>query len=206
MINKEKLEDNLRFNAAKEFFDKAIEDEVGIKLSKDVFVAGGAIRAFHSSSERIKDIDIFFTSEEHFAKAALEIDMESANVIVEDEKHIKIKNKKYSIDLIRTVFGNPEEIISKFDFSVCMFALDSEYFYYEENSFIDLSKKQIMINTITYPASTLLRLLKYTRKGYRICNNELYKVLKSINEHEIKVAPEKEEEKKIGYEFFAGID
>ena len=37
-----------------------------------------------------------------------------------------------------------------------------------------------MINKITYPESTISRMNRYIRKGFYICNGELYKIIQSI--------------------------
>jgi len=61
-----------------------------------------------------------------------------------------------------------------------MFAIDRQKVYYGETSFIDLSKKQLMINKISMPASTLSRAFRYYKKGFIMCNGEMLKLLVSI--------------------------
>ena len=41
-----------------------------------------------------------------------------------------------------------------------------------------------MINKITYPLSTTSRMVRYLKKGFNICNGELYKIIASIQEEE----------------------
>lgn len=46
-----------------------------------------------------------------------------------------------------------------------MFAVDNEKIYHGETTFIDLAKRQLMINKITYPASSMSRAFRYYKKG-----------------------------------------
>ena len=102
---------------------------------------------------------------------------------------MKVLYKKKTFDLVKIFFKNPKETINNFDFTVSMFAVDKDNVYYDDMSFVDLSKRQLMINKITYPESTISRMNRYIRKGFYICNGELYKIIQSIgkkyiDEHE----------------------
>ena len=63
-----------------------------------------------------------------------------------------------------------------------MFAVDTETVYYGETTFIDLAKRQLMINKITYPASTLSRAFRYYKKGFSMCLGEMKKLVESIQD------------------------
>lgn len=47
-------------------------------------------------------------------------------------------------------------------------------------SFIDLSKSQLMLNDMPYPASTLRRAFKYIKKGFSICPGEISKIINAV--------------------------
>jgi hypothetical protein len=98
-----------------------------------------------------------------------------------------------------------------------MFAVDQEKIYHGETTFIDLAKRQLMINKITYPASSLSRAFRYYAKGFRMCNGEMKKLFEAIQSapkeepkqpKENQSEPKKEEQLSSGElgAFFAGID
>lgn len=90
-------------------------------------------------------------------------------------------------------------------------AVDLQTVYYGETTFIDLSKKQLMINKITYPASTMSRAFRYYKKGFSMCLGEMKKLIESIQDVP-KPEPKKndqeqnEEDVSSGDDFFSGID
>jgi hypothetical protein len=145
------------------------------------WIAGGSVRDYFQSIPINTDIDIFFPNEtemnkclEYFKKS------EISEILWESEHGCKIKYKKHTFDIIKHYFNSPIDSIENFDFTVSMFAVDNDYVYHGETSFIDLSKKQIMINKITYPPSTMKRIIKYTKKGFYICDGELKKAIIAI--------------------------
>jgi hypothetical protein len=97
-----------------------------------------------------------------------------------------------------------------------MFAVDFENLYHGESSFIDLAKRQLMLNKITYPPSTLSRAFRYYKKGFSMCLGEMKTLIESIQEMPKEDKEEKErtpgegeEERKSSGEFrgfFTGID
>lgn len=122
---------------------------------------------------------------------------------------IEYNGRKY--DLVKKWFKTPQETIDAFDFTVSMIAIDTNRVYVGETTFIDLSKRQLIINKITYPASTMSRAFRYYKKGYYMCQGEMKKIVESIQSMELTI--EDDEEKKdeppsgdILSDFFRGID
>ena len=97
------------------------------------FICGGCFKNI-MNRERVKDLDIFFRSEEDWHKACLYFDDEvrkEATVWAfnyENKKVKSYKNRKTGIviELCRTVFGEPKDVLDKFDFTITKFA------YYKE--------------------------------------------------------------------------
>ena len=95
-----------------------------------------------------------------------------------------------------------------------MFAVDVNQVYHGPTSFIDLAKRQLMINKITYPKSTLNRAFKYYPKGFRICNGEQKKIIEAlmvegaVNQSVISNASNNEEDEYTSFDngYFTGID
>ena len=91
-----------------------------------------------------------------------------------------------------------------------MFAVDKEKVYYGESSFIDLSKRQLMINKISIPPSTLSRAFRYYKKGFNMCHGEMRKLVESIQD--MKKSEERivklidDNELSVSMRYFAGFD
>lgn len=180
-------------------FDKCVELFGKIILSKLYknnvlcWVAGGSVRDYFSSNNSKlldTDFDIFFPDDANYAMAlkfftdeALKVnDSIKVSKLFENENGYKIKYGDNTFDLVKKHFNSPKETIDNFDFTVSQFAVDGTNVYYGESSFVDLSKKQLVINKILYPASTYYRAFKYYVKGYRMCKGEMLKIIKSLQE------------------------
>lgn len=184
----------LQIDNCVDFFNKLIFDKLVEKQSWDgnliiikkvpikCWVAGGALKSYFLG-KKPTDIDIFFPNQEEFEKAK-EL-FHGDYPIFENDNVVKYKYKDYTIDLCKKHFPTPQETIDNFDFTVTCCAVDSIQIYHHPSFFIDLAKKQLMINKITYPVSTLWRLQKYILGGFRICKQEMLKIVKSIQDYTI---------------------
>lgn len=150
------------------------------------WIAGGSVRDYFMGIPVKTDIDIFFPNEEEYKKAEKFFKQKNGEVKWNSDNGMKIKYKKKTFDLVKKFFKNPKDTINNFDFTVSMLAVDKNNVYFGETTLIDLAKRQLMINKITYPASTTSRMVRYLKKGFNICNGELYKIIKSIQEEERK--------------------
>lgn len=185
--------------------------EAGIKC----WIAGGALRDYFAGVKVLTDHDIFFPNENEFDKAKTFFKAKEAKIKWESENGMKVVYNGRTYDLIKKFFEGPQETINEFDFTVSMLAVDDKNIYHGETTFIDLAKRQLMINKITYPASTLSRAFRYYKKGFSMCLGEMKKLIESIQN-----MPKPEEQKegqKTGGEnenssgdalvgFFIGID
>lgn len=107
------------------------------------FICGGCFKNI-MNRQRVKDLDIFFRSEEDWHEACTYFDSHTRGYDLEGEpvpeedatyffhyENSKVKaykNKKTGIviELCKTVFGTPEEVLNNFDFTITKFA------YYKE--------------------------------------------------------------------------
>ena len=111
------------------------------------FVAGGCFKNLFSG-ERPKDVDVFFRSQNDWNAAAEALgkdsDFEPAytseNVV--GYRHIASNT---NLELVRTIFGSPEEIISQFDFTVAKFA------YYSETEEDESGVAQLVYKAVYHP-------------------------------------------------------
>lgn len=162
-----------RFNAIKAFISYGF-------LRENVILAGGSLRTFVDPKDCVKDFDLFFLGEEiKETKDKLEEEIKAKGgkkifQCKEDELRsfelhgmkiqlISIKNKKYS---------SVEHLLDSFDINASRFALsvEGDYFYlhFTRQSILDIKKKHITINVVTYPVATIKRICKFKEKGYNV--------------------------------------
>ncbi len=181
-------------------------NEAGIKC----WLAGGALRDYFMGIKIDTDYDIFFPDESQYEKAKVYFKAKEAFVKWESDNGMKVVYNNRTFDLIKKFFATPQETINAFDFTVSMFAVDAEKVYHGESTFIDLAKRQLMFNKITYPASTLSRSFRYYKKGFSMCAGEMKKLVEAIqNMPKKEIEKDEEPEKESSGDammFFTGID
>lgn len=155
------------------------------------FIAGGCIKNLFSN-ERMKDIDVFFSGEEEFHKAQRYFESQADyKKHYENPKVVAFREQKSNqmIELIKATYGTPEEIISKFDFSITKFAYYKEanddttvYKIIHHKDFFEHLhlKKLVLTQEILFPVSTFERTLRYTSYGYGLCRESKIYLLNAI--------------------------
>lgn len=167
-------------------FDNAIERYNKIILTElkeagiICWLAGGALRDYFMGVRVVTDYDIFFPSEIEYQKTATFFKAKQAEIKWESDNGMKVKYNNRTYDLVKKYFATPQETIDAFDFTVSMLAIDTQKVYTGETTFIDLSKRQLMINKITFPASTMSRAFRYYKKGFTMCQGEMKKIVEAI--------------------------
>lgn len=166
------------------------------EFGESVWLAGGAVRRLFEGKKPDSDFDFFFkdqTSTENFEDELIEM---GARLLSENDK-----NKKYilpssipedmegedvylpemEIQCINfQYFDSPKAVIDSFDFTICMFAFDGDYFYIGDFSLWDLARKKLVINKVTYGVATVRRLMKYANQGFTACGGCLTQILRSV--------------------------
>jgi hypothetical protein len=205
----------IQFDNAVERYGKIILNEMN-KADIKCWLAGGALRDYFMGVPVKTDYDMFFPNEIEYEKARTYFKAKECEVKWESDNGCKVKYNGLTYDLVKKFFKDPQTTIEAFDFTVSMFAVDSEKIYHGETTFIDLAKRQLMINKITYPASSLSRSFRYYKKGFTMCIGEMKKLFEAIqNEPKEEQKPqenisknEEEKDKSSGElgKFFRGID
>lgn len=203
----------IQFENAVSRYKKIILDELSESANVKCWIAGGSIRDYFMGVKIQTDYDLFFPNETEYLKAEKYFTQAGALVKWQSENGMKVVYKGRTFDLVKHFFSGPQETIDNFDFTVSMLAVDSERVYHGQTTFIDLAKRQLMINKITYPASTLSRAFRYHKKGFSICLGEQKKIFDSINSFKVEpVEPtetgessENQTSMSLGA-FFIGID
>lgn len=156
------------------------------------FIAGGCFKNIFTD-QKIKDVDIFFERIEDWNEALnyYKSQTQDFSFVYENDnatgfKHIKSNQK---LEIIKSRFGKPEELIRNFDFTIAKFAYykdtsndDVEYkFIYHPDFFEHLTlKKLVMDESSLFPVNTFERSYKYQRYGFGMCRETKQKLLKLL--------------------------
>jgi hypothetical protein len=151
----------------------------------DCWVAGGSVRDYFMGIPVVTDHDLFFRNEKDYAKAKDFFEKKDAELLWDSENGTKFKYKGRRFDLIKHYYVSPTACIHSFDFTVSMLAVDRANVYAGETSFIDLAKRQLMINELPFPINTMARILRYYKKGFTMCIGELRKVILAIQKTDV---------------------
>jgi hypothetical protein len=145
------------------------------------WVAGGTLRDYFSEKKLNSDCDIFFPNINEFNKAKNYFISRGAKIIWESDNGMKVTYNGKTFDLIKIFMPNPKETISRFDFTISMFATDGKEIYLGKNSLKDLQDSKLVINTVVNPLSTLKRVLKHYKKGFTMSAEETKKLYYHLN-------------------------
>lgn len=171
------------------------------------YIAGGCFKNIFKN-EKAKDVDVFFENEADFESAKELFDEnEDYTEIYENENAVGYYDtkKKVSIDLVKSKFHSPDEMISSFDFTITKFALYKEEVesedgflsekevsrkeelkvVYHEDFFQHLTLNRLVIDgeigSIQFPLNTFDRILRYSKYGYAPCTGTKTKIVRAIN-------------------------
>lgn len=201
----------IQFESAVKRYNEIILDELN-KAEIKCWLASGALRDYFMGVPVKTDYDIFFPNEIEYNKAKVYFKAKEAEIKWESDNGMKVKHNGKTYDLVKKFFSDPQTTIEAFDFTTSMIAVDNEKVYHGETTFIDLAKRQLMVNKITYPASTLSRAFRYYKKGFSMCLGEMKKIIEAIQEmpkeEKKEENTENNEDKSSGElgAFFIGID
>lgn len=163
--------------------------EINELLPEGALIAGGCfesiIRGFSP-----KDIDIFFKNKESLKESVANLTNQGFKLI-EDPKHLDDEEKRFvtikkegypDLQLIKIrYYGSLKELLDTFDFTAAQIGFDKQELLMNEASLIDILRKRLVINKITYPSSTLRRMIKYSKKGYYICNGQFQFLVEEVS-------------------------
>lgn len=199
---------NQRTDNCVKYFSELILDELATVISEnpipgnlitvlaaksDVWVAGGSVRAWFAS-ERIYDIDLFF-SDEAIREVALKHLLANGGELVYQNGNVdKVKYNDRIFDFCKKYYDDAEKCIAEFDYTVSQAAVTVEDFVCDDRFFMDLASKRLAFNKITYSASTLYRFQKYARRGYWMCKGEMVKLIKALRMEETDFSEENAEQ------------
>lgn len=167
------------------------------------WIAGGALLRTYCGNKLISDIDVFFSSDVQFNEYISELKSAKSNkyTVVREEKtswffsiYIKYMECEYKIQCIKMkYFSDIRNLLSNFDINICMIAYDGTNIIICDGFFESVKAKKFLfnLNSITMPKFHIKRLVKYTKYGYEIEDENLAKftkVLMKCNVSEEKVS------------------
>lgn len=156
-----------------------------IKEKENCYLAGGALRSI-LVGEKPNDWDFYFQNESSMTRVGIVINPVSVSI----SKFCKtLKTKDGSlIQLVSVVYGKPEEVLEKFDFSICKIIL-----WYASGKgwkalvgtgfFEDLAVKRLRYvapKGHPHAGSSLLRTRKFLARGYHLPVESLAKILTDL--------------------------
>lgn len=188
------------------------------------FIAGGCFKNIFNG-EKVKDIDMFFKDEKElnnarrlFTEKDYKETYETKNVVAFRETD-RDGNPGIVIELVKKVFGTPEEIVSKFDFTITKFAYYKEkvdddptdemplgdshienHILCDDMFFEHLFMKRLVIDgELTKPVNSLERMIRYIKYGYMPCRETKLKLLNAIKDSDI-------DENELSASLYDGLD
>jgi len=156
---------------------------------ENIFVGGGYLRSI-VSGEKINDVDVFVKSEKDAELLAHKLAVDKKDIYKTDNAYTV--RGKMTIQIIhRWLFEKPEDVSNSFDFTICCAVIfcngtpnhfDQETgekekiqiewsSYCDDRFYVDLASKRLIYRCPVRnedAGGSMLRVLKYYQKGYRI--------------------------------------
>lgn len=162
-----------------------------VSPTKDVWIAGGAIRQWFNDGELVTDIDVFGKNQESLDNFISE-KLWAAKKISEQNHLSSFSLNGQLIQVIKyDYYDSVHNLLDSFDFTVCQFAWDGKTVYSTEAAIVSVLRKHLRVHQITkeLAADSLRRAFKYQRKGYIPCLGTLKDIalsFQNLTEEQIK--------------------
>ena len=157
---------------------------------EDISVAGGYIRAT-ITSEKVNDVDLFISDKSKVDSWALSLADDDRKNLYITGNATTVKNLSVPVQFItRWVYAAPEDILGSFDFTICQAAfwwdraLKSWKSACSEDFYPDLAAKRLTYTNPVReeePGGSMIRILKYYQRGYKIPLNDLASVVTRLH-------------------------
>lgn len=189
------------------------------------YIAGGCFKNIFNN-ERVKDIDVFFENKADcleaisYYKKEMKEHPNEWRFVYENEKvwSIYSNKEKVRLELVKSVFGKPKQVISGFDFTITKFAYYKNYDNVDEENYMAVfevmfhedffehlhTKRLVVDDEMIYPVSTFNRMLRYTKYGYQPCRETKIKIVTNLAMLDPK--NQKDFEKELGKSLYEGLD
>ena len=150
------------------------------------WLAGGSLRRTLLRQEPDSDFDFFFHDADQLAAFTAKLDELGMEKLRETEHHIHYRGRvgdsalPIDVQCIRFAFyASADAVIDSFDFTICQFAFDGMNLTAGPYSLWDLGRKRLAVHRVTFPVSSMRRVLKYASQGFKACNGCLATLLRA---------------------------
>lgn len=189
------------------------------------YIAGGCFKNIFNN-ERVKDVDIFFENKADcleaisYYKKEIKEHPNNWRFVYENEKvwSVYSNKEKVRLELVKSVFGKPKQVISEFDFTITKFAYYKNYDNVDEDNYMAVfevifhedffehlqTKRLVIDDEMIYPVSTFNRVLRYAKYGYQPCRETKIKIVTNLAMLDPK--NQKDFEKELGKSLYEGLD
>lgn len=156
-----------------------------ILVRNNALICGGAVTSVFSRSV-INDFDLYSLSKPCVSKLLSEFKaINGMKVVFTSDNAVTIEYKNQIYQIIQRVtpdshsHSSVEEVLSAFDFTVCMAAYDisaNEFILYK-TFMSDLASRVLVYNINSgFPICSLYRTLKYQKRGFKLSGSEIVKM------------------------------
>lgn len=149
------------------------------------WLAGGALRRTLLQQEPESDFDFFFRDADQLNEFMSALKAKGLSLVRETEHHMHLRGTlegseiPVDIQCIRFAFyTDARAVVDSFDFTICQFCFDGTTLTTGEHSLWDLGRKRLALRRLTYPVSSMRRVLKYTKQGFNACAGCLASILR----------------------------
>lgn len=146
------------------------------------WIAGGAIRAWFSGKESSNDTDVFGRNEDCLNRFVAENNLDISTKQSKPRLDTYMHNGK-PVQIIKFFAETVDELMSKFDYTVCQFAWDgSSRIFSTIDAVISTERKHLGVNKFQegFELDSLRRAFKYCEKGFRPCVGTITEIAKQL--------------------------
>jgi len=148
-------------------------------MPQGAIIAGGALTSAFTGTN-INDVDMYFKTKDDFILAVEQAYDEGLWCVAATNRAVTFVQGSSVIQLMHfDFFETAEAIFDAFDFTVCMAAydLDSKEFIFHTDFFKHASQRFLRFHNGTrYPYGSLMRVLKYQQRGYKIGKSDILRI------------------------------
>jgi hypothetical protein len=157
-------------------------------LPKGSFVAGGALTSAFTGTP-INDVDLYFKSQVAFEEAVHAAYDENLWCVDMSKRAVTFARDNCIVQMMHfDWFSDAPAIFEAFDFTCCMGAydVDAEAFVFDDRFLKHASQRHLSFHSGTrFPFGSLLRVLKYQKRGYTIGKSDLIRIALCCHETQL---------------------
>lgn len=154
--------------------------------SSRFWIAGGSLRRIFCKQKTIgvSDFDLFFSDENIFNAFLDGLEKLEFELVKDTKENVSLKKGDILVQLIRIAYyKDVESLLNSFDFTLCQLAIQGgnlNTLYCSDTALFDIGRKRIVVNKITYPVSSVRRLIKYSNQGFYACSGTIKSIFNSV--------------------------